>query len=107
MCVRPGPVANGDIFDARMASQAASRRQTVGALAIALLTAIALLIASQLALGWMSQEPLHRTASVVAGLVAAIQVLVLLLSARTAPIDLAGQAQDGQCLVVARAGCAA
>ncbi|HEY8379416.1 MAG TPA: ATP-binding protein [Nannocystis sp.] len=74
-----------------MASAAASRRQTTAALAVALLAGIALIVASQLLLGWMSPEPLRRTAAVVAGIVDLVVLVVLLLSCRTAPVELAGR----------------
>ncbi|MFZ6178074.1 sensor histidine kinase [Nannocystis pusilla] len=74
-----------------MGSQTASRRQTVYALAIALVAGILLLVVSQVALAWMTDEPLRRTAAVVAGLVALVQVLVVYLAARTGLIELAGR----------------
>ncbi|MDC0715544.1 ATP-binding protein [Nannocystis bainbridge] len=74
-----------------MGSQTASRRQTVYALAIALVAGIVLLVVSQVALAWMTGEPLQRTAAVVAGLVALVQVLAVYMSARTGLVETAGR----------------
>ncbi|MFY0541531.1 sensor histidine kinase [Nannocystis pusilla] len=61
------------------------------ALAIALVAGIVLLVVSQVALAWMTDEPLRRTAAVVAGLVALVQVLVVYLATRTGLVELAGR----------------
>ncbi len=75
-----------------MASPAATRWQTVWALAIALVAGLVLLVTSQLALAWIQPEvPLQRTTAALAGLVALVHAGILLLSARTAPIDQAGR----------------
>lgn len=76
-----------------MANAAASGWQTVRALRAALLAGLAVLAASQLALGWMQTgPPLRRTTAALAGLVALLHVGVLLLSLRTLPIEQAGRA---------------
>lgn len=75
-----------------MVSPAASRWQTVWALAVALLAGIVLLVASEVALRLMQPgPPLQRTAAALAGLVALVHAAILLMSARTCPIDQAGR----------------
>lgn len=63
----------------------------MNALAIALVAGLVLLVAAQVALTWMSPEPLQRTAAVVCALIALVQVVVLYLVSRTGTIESAGR----------------
>ena len=78
-----------------MPGSVASRRERASALGLALLASIALLIASQTLLAWMTGPVaglrLGAAAVLLAGLTAAVHIVSLLLSARTGPIDQAAE----------------
>ena len=76
-----------------MPGSVASRRERAWALGVALLACVALLAASQALLAWMTGPALARLgppAAAVAGLVALAHLALLVMSARTGPIDQAG-----------------
>src|SRR5688500_8212435 len=77
-----------------MPGSVASRRERAWALGVALLACLALLAASQALLAWMTGPALARLgppAAAVAGLVALTHLVLLVMSARTGPIDQAGE----------------
>jgi signal transduction histidine kinase len=77
-----------------MPGSVASRRERAWALGVALLACLVLLAASQALLAWMTGPALARlgpAAAALAGLVALVHLVLLLMSARTGPIDQAGE----------------
>ena len=77
-----------------MPGSAASRRERVWALGVALLACIAMLIASQALLAWMTGPAALRlgpAAAALAGLVGLAHLGLMLLSSRTGPIGQAGE----------------